>query len=358
MTKPRISVVIDTYNHERYVEQALISVFEQDFPAAETEILVIDDGSTDRTAEIVRRFAPRVRLVQKKNGGQASAFNTGIQQARAEIVAFLDGDDWFAPSKLTAVMKALEDNPQVAAVGHARYSFDEETKKVTIPAQVVNGALHGRNLLRATTLGAAREAFKAWPFLMTSAVTARKSLFNRIMPIPEVLTFCADIAIAVACMVEGVLILEQPLFYHRLHSTNLCSVESKGTAKMSRKVQMTELAFELVFPMLLRMGVSPEVARALVNPPWMADVNRYSVAAFGGSRLKALRTEMRCLNQLSEPGLMYRLFKYLVVAPATLLLPPRRFYNMREWYARRNLNRFREQFAPTSSTAAGPSTDD
>jgi glycosyltransferase involved in cell wall biosynthesis len=185
MTKPRVSVVIDTYNHERYVEQAVISVCEQDFPAAETEILVIDDGSTDRTAEIVRGFAPRVRLVQKENGGQASAFNTGIRQAQAEIVAFLDGDDWFAPNKLSVVVKALEDNPQVAAIGHARYNFDEETKKVTIPPEIANTVLNGRSLLRATTPGAAHEASKAWPFLMTSAVTARKSLLNRIVPIPE-----------------------------------------------------------------------------------------------------------------------------------------------------------------------------
>jgi hypothetical protein len=193
---------------------------------------------------------------------------------------------------------------------------------------------------------------------MTSAVTARKSLLNRIVPIPEALTFCADVALAVASMAEGVLILEQPLFYYRLHSTNLCSVESNDTAKMSRRVQMTELAFELVFPLVLRLGVSPRVARVLVNPLWMVEVNRYSLAVFGGSRLKAFRTEMRCIKLLSKTSLMYRLFKYFVVVPATLLLPSRRFYKMRHWYYQHNLKRFREQFAPMSSTAAGPQSDE
>ncbi len=60
------------------------------------KILVVDDHSTDRTPEIVRKFVPNVRLIQKTNGGQASAFNAAIPEARGEIVAFLDGDDWWA----------------------------------------------------------------------------------------------------------------------------------------------------------------------------------------------------------------------------------------------------------------------
>ncbi|MGB6978474.1 MAG: glycosyltransferase, partial [Candidatus Acidiferrales bacterium] len=61
----RVTVLVDTYNHERFIEEALVSVLEQDFPADDTEILVVDDGSTDRTPEIVRKFAPRVRLIRK-----------------------------------------------------------------------------------------------------------------------------------------------------------------------------------------------------------------------------------------------------------------------------------------------------
>ena len=71
---PAVTILIDTYNHERFIEEAIVSVLEQDCPRAETEILVVDDGSTDRTPEIVRRFQPHVRLIRKTNGGQASAF--------------------------------------------------------------------------------------------------------------------------------------------------------------------------------------------------------------------------------------------------------------------------------------------
>src|ERR1700736_4011296 len=104
---PYISVLIDTYNHERFIEQAVASVLDQDFPAAEREIIVVDDGSTDNTPAVLQKFSPLIRVLRKKNGGQASAFNLGIPECRGEIVAFLDGDDWWAPGKLRAVSEAL-----------------------------------------------------------------------------------------------------------------------------------------------------------------------------------------------------------------------------------------------------------
>ena len=95
-----LSVLIDTYDHQRLIAKAIGSVLEQDYPAPEREIIVIDDGSTDGTAEIVRQFEPQVRLISKTNGGQASAFNAGIPECRGEVIVFLDGDDWWAPGKL------------------------------------------------------------------------------------------------------------------------------------------------------------------------------------------------------------------------------------------------------------------
>ncbi|MGA8073219.1 MAG: glycosyltransferase, partial [Candidatus Acidiferrales bacterium] len=70
MPQPKVTVLIDTYNHERFVERAITSAIEQDFPANEVEILVVDDGSTDSTPTIVKCFAPRVTYLWKQNGGQ------------------------------------------------------------------------------------------------------------------------------------------------------------------------------------------------------------------------------------------------------------------------------------------------
>src|SRR5271166_5684842 len=118
MGKPFVSVLIDTYNHERFIEKAILSVLEQDFPVADREILVVDDGSSDGTEEIVRKFEPRVRLLRKVNGGQATAFNAGIPECKGEIVAFLDGDDWWARHKLAGVVQAMTGDRAVGIVGH------------------------------------------------------------------------------------------------------------------------------------------------------------------------------------------------------------------------------------------------
>src|ERR1700741_3817814 len=118
MARPFISVLIDTYNHERFIEQAVTSVLEQDVGDTEREIIVVDDGSSDRTPELVRRFEPRLRLIRKANGGQASAFNAGIPECSGEIVAFLDGDDWWATGKLRRVAEALSSDSQVGLIGH------------------------------------------------------------------------------------------------------------------------------------------------------------------------------------------------------------------------------------------------
>ena len=92
---PLVSVLVNTYNHERFIAQALQSVLDQDFPASQMEIIVVDDGFTDSTSQIIQAFLPRIRYIRKDNGGQVSAFNAGVCEARGDIVAFLDGVNGF-----------------------------------------------------------------------------------------------------------------------------------------------------------------------------------------------------------------------------------------------------------------------
>ena len=95
---PLVSVVIPCCNAEAFLPETLGSVCGQTY--RELEILVVDDGSKDRTADIAREFAardPRVRLVQKPNGGLSSARNFGIDHARGKYLSFVDGDDLWVP---------------------------------------------------------------------------------------------------------------------------------------------------------------------------------------------------------------------------------------------------------------------
>jgi GT2 family glycosyltransferase len=98
MSAPRISVIIPVFNGERTVARAVQSVLDQSFPPH--EIIVVDDGSTDSTPNVVSGLGHRVRAVRQENRGVAAARNLGVAQASGDWVAFLDADDWYYPDRL------------------------------------------------------------------------------------------------------------------------------------------------------------------------------------------------------------------------------------------------------------------
>src|SRR5271167_4351000 len=82
---PSVSVVVDNYNYGRFLKQCLESVLSQDYPQDKLEIILVDDGSTDDSMAVAQQFAKRVKIVPRRNGGQAEAFNTGMRQAGGEL---------------------------------------------------------------------------------------------------------------------------------------------------------------------------------------------------------------------------------------------------------------------------------
>jgi glycosyltransferase involved in cell wall biosynthesis len=114
---PAVSVITPAYNVEPYLADAVRSALAQTFD--DLEILIIDDGSTDGTAEVARRCAatdPRVRVFHKPNGGISTARNLALQQARGQFIAILDSDDLWEPEYLEAQIGILQSRPDVAIV--------------------------------------------------------------------------------------------------------------------------------------------------------------------------------------------------------------------------------------------------
>lgn len=338
--KPLITALVDTYNHERYIEQALVSILDQELSPEELEIVVVDDGSTDQTPSIIQKFVPRVKHVRKKNGGQASAFNAGFAEARGEMVAFLDGDDWWAKGKLSMVAEALERDPAVAAVGHGHYEFNEKTNEtqLRVPRQRTLISMADRESTRLATLERR--------FLLPSALTVRRKVLDWIMPIPEEMVFIADVPIQAAALFMGTLILEQPLFYYRCHAQNLYAVDSNDAAKLCRKYEMTELVCERLSPRLLQLGVPEESVSEFLDSVWV-EAKRFRLSTFGGGRMETFHAEMQAFRiGFPNPSTGYRLFRYLTIG-AALLFPPRSFYKFRKWYAEKDLGRYRDRLFRT-----------
>lgn len=130
---PLVSVVIPAYNSTKVIAEALDSVLSQDYPAL--EVLVVDDGSTDGTSQVVEGYDDRVRLIPQSNKGAAGARNEGMRQAAGKYIAFLDADDIWLPGKLRHQVSYMEQHPEVALCC-ARWLlvFPEDTGEYRMPA--------------------------------------------------------------------------------------------------------------------------------------------------------------------------------------------------------------------------------
>ena len=112
--RPTVSVVIPAWNGERFIEKTLLSVFAQTY--TDLEIVVVDDGSTDGTREILERHADRLRCHRQENEGQSAARNRGAELARGALLAFLDHDDCWEPTYLEAIVACFEAQPRAGLV--------------------------------------------------------------------------------------------------------------------------------------------------------------------------------------------------------------------------------------------------
>jgi glycosyltransferase involved in cell wall biosynthesis len=116
--EPLVSVIMPAYNTSRYIREAIDSVLDQDY--GNKELIVIDDGSTDGTLDIVRSYGDRLQLITQQNQGSAVARNAGLAAACGEYIAFLDSDDVWLPGKLSLQVRYLQDHPDIGMI-YARW---------------------------------------------------------------------------------------------------------------------------------------------------------------------------------------------------------------------------------------------
>src|SRR5689334_15193361 len=108
MHRPLASIIINNFNYARYLGEAVDSALGQTYP--NVEVIVVDDGSTDSSREVIERYGDRIRSVFKTNGGQPSAINAGFQVSRGELIANLDSDDLYDATTIERVVDTWSSN--------------------------------------------------------------------------------------------------------------------------------------------------------------------------------------------------------------------------------------------------------
>lgn len=123
---PTVSIIIPVYNGARFLPEAIDSVFAQTYK--DYEIIVIDDGSTDNTKEVLEPYFDKIKYIYQNNRGVAGAMNAGIRHAHGEYIAFLDQDDIWLPQKLAIQINYMANNPEIGLVYSKAHKIDEDGK--------------------------------------------------------------------------------------------------------------------------------------------------------------------------------------------------------------------------------------
>ena len=201
-----VSVVISNYNYAKYLPEALDSVLGQSHPA--TEIIVVDDGSTDNSAEILNVYAQKhavIRPVFQKNGGQGRAMNVGISQSTGDAVLFMDSDDTWYPDKIKFILPLLD---ECGFVQHNLSCGDKLYRSFLISQD------HRRYMLE----------FGMFDFFVpTSGLCLRRDVVEKIFPLPEddSLRICADAYITrLALYYSPLATVQNSLGVYRIHGEN------------------------------------------------------------------------------------------------------------------------------------------
>ncbi|MEG5171860.1 glycosyltransferase [Microcoleus sp. B3-D7] len=126
---PRVSVIIPAYNADRYIAQAVESVISQTYK--NWEIIVVDDGSTDDTRQVLQPYVEKIRYVYQENQGVAAARNRGIQESRGELIAFLDQDDFFLSDKLAGQVALFDAQPSLGIVNSGWRLVNEQGETIS-----------------------------------------------------------------------------------------------------------------------------------------------------------------------------------------------------------------------------------
>jgi len=203
MIKDLISVIIPAYNAAKHIKETLQSVLSQTYP--NIEILVIDDGSTDNTKQIVKSFGAKVRYYYQENSGPSAARNKGVKEAKGKYIAFIDSDDLWCKTALEKMMVSLKENHSDLVFSNALISYENGSEEIFWVEKPSNQNIFSNLIFE--------------NFLLMNCLV-NKEIFKRVGPFDETLKKVEDFDFWLKAAKAGCKFsfINEPLFIYKKHA--------------------------------------------------------------------------------------------------------------------------------------------
>jgi glycosyltransferase involved in cell wall biosynthesis len=224
--QPMVSIIINNYNYGSFLREAIESALNQTYERTET--IVVDDGSTDNSREIIAGYGDRIIPILKANGGQNSAFEAGFTASSGSIVCFLDADDTFLPTKVDRIVVEFEHHLNVGSCFHALQTVDEAGAELPWPDMVLAGEYDFRRGIKEGTMPLINTA--------SSGLCFQRSLLEQILPVSKPISLNSDMYVKwTAVALCPTLYLNERLTLQRIHSHNWYTSTANGAVR-ARKI--------------------------------------------------------------------------------------------------------------------------
>lgn len=235
----KVSVAMATYNGEKYLKQQIDSILSQ--LSSEDELIISDDHSSDQTLVIIEKYMkedPRVKLFMNEESGVTSNFENAIKRTKNDIIFLSDQDDVWKPEKVETVKSYYEKNPGVQMIMSDITVVDNELKPTIDSFYEFRGSRSGviKNIIKNSYIGC--------------AMSFRKELKPRILPIPRNVPMHDMWIGLVADMNKAALLIPEKLIYYRRHDATVTSVEN--TSSIKEKILWRFQISSLLFKSLLK----------------------------------------------------------------------------------------------------------
>ena len=283
--RPLVSVLMSNYNYAAYLAEAITSVLTQTY--SHFELVVCDDGSTDNSVEIARKFEARdsrVRVLVKSNGGQATGFNASFSKCSGEIICLLDSDDVYRPEKLARIVAKFRSASGAGCVLHRVLRVDGARRPrgpLPLFAQLPTGWF-GPRILRTGGI------LSDLPGSM--GLNVRREVALRMFPMPEdpPLTMCPDQVIQrLVPLLTRLEAIPDCLVEYRVHSRNTYIQRTVTAQSITRELDLTEHLWRYQRHFLERMYPDAVPALAPVSADRGVKLQRYVRARMLGDPASA-----------------------------------------------------------------------